>query len=234
MNLHKKLLYTAGVVLLLSGTSLFAAEKSAVEIVKNAYQYVGSLDQYTFDAVVTKGGEANKDFKQDVSVEVDRPGKFRVITKGENKKRTVYLNDGVFTMMDHNFDYYGQLKTAQTIDGTLDIIFDDYGIKAPLASLLYSDMGKRVKFTKSKYFGTMDVTGVQCDYVAFRTNAGEVHVWITTGDKPLIKTFSIINNRGEARRNTSISWNTNPRICKKDFIFKAPKGASKISIQPAN
>ncbi len=49
-------------------------------------------------------------------------------------------------------------------DGTLDLIFDAYGINAPLASLIYSDMDKSVKFTKSKYFGTMDVAGVACDY----------------------------------------------------------------------
>ncbi len=233
MNLHKKLLCTAGAALLLSSTSLFAVEKSAVDIVKNAYQYIGSLDKYAFDAATTKGGESNKNFRQDVSVEVDRPGKLRIETKGDAKNRTVYLNDGMFTMMDHTYNYYGQVKAAKTIDGTLDRIFDTYGIKAPLASLIYSDMGKRVKFTKSKYFGTMDVAGVACDYVAFKTNIGEVHIWIATGDKPLIKTFSIISNQGEVRRDTSISWDTNPRICEKDFIFKAPKGASKISVKPA-
>ena len=233
MNLHKKLLCTAGAALLLSSTSLFAVEKSAVDIVKNAYHYIGSLDKYAFDAVITKGGKSDKNFRQNVSVELERPGKLRIETKGDARNRTVYLNDGVFTMLDHNFDYYGQVKAAKTIDGTLDLIFDDYGINAPLASLIYSDTDKKVKFTKSKYFGTMDVAGVACDYVAFKSNVGEVHIWIATGDKPLIKTFSIINNRGEARRNTSISWDTNPRISEKDFIFKAPKGASKISVKPA-
>ena len=230
MNLHKKLLYTAGVALLLGSPNLFAAEKSAASIINSAYHYIGSLDKYTFDAIVTEDDASGK-VKQNVSVEVDRPGKLRVDTKGDIKNRTVYLNDGVFTMIDHGFGYYGQVKAAKTIDGTLDLIFDKYGIKAPLASLIYSDMDKRARYKNIKYFGTKMVGDVECDYVAFRSNVGEVHVWITTGEKPLVKTFAIIDN--DSRRDTSIAWDTDPKISESDFIFKAPKGASKISVQPA-
>ena len=239
MNLHKKLLYTAGVALLLSGTSLVAAEQSAKDILSKAYNYIGDMDQYAFDAIVTsKGtedGETARKYKQNVSIKVDRPGKLRVDTKGDIKNRSIYINDGLFTMMDHSYNYYGQLKTPKTIDGTLDFIFDKFGIKAPMASLVYSDMGKRIKFKKSKYFGKMDVAGTECDYVAFKSRAGEVHVWIATGDKPLVKTYAIIDTtaNGNPRTDTSLTWDTNPKISESDFIFKAPKGAAKISVEPA-
>ncbi len=240
MKLHKKHFCVAGLVLLLSGTSLFAAEQSAKDIVSKTYQYIGSMDQYTFDAVVTdeeaKDGQIVKTYRQDVSVKVDRPGKLRVDTKGDIKNRSSYLNDGLFTMIDHGHDYYGQLETPKTIDGALDLIFEKYGIKAPLASLFYSDMDKRVKFKRSKYFGTMDVAGVECDYVAFKSNVREVHIWITTGDKPLVKTYSIINTRekGNPRRNTTLNWDTDPSLSESDFIFTAPKNAVKISVEAAN
>jgi hypothetical protein len=241
MNLHKKLLCTAGVAFLLAGTNLYAAEdQSAKDIVNKAYQYIGSMDKYAFDAVVTedeaKDGEIVKKYSHDVSVKVDRPGKLRVDTKGDIKNRSSYINDGLFTMIDHGHDYYGQLKTPKTIDGALDLIFEKYGIRAPLASLIYSDMYKRVKFNRSKYFGTMDVAGVECDYVAFKSRVREVHVWITTGDKPLVKTYSIIDTtiKGNPRRNTSLTWNTNPSLSDSDFIFRAPKGASKVSVEAAN
>ena len=240
MKLYKKLLCTAGVALLLSSTSLFAAEPSAKEIVNKTYQYIGSMDQYTFNAVVTdeeaKDGEIVKTYRQDVSVKVDRPGKLRVDTKGDIKNRSSYLNDGLFTMIDHGFGYYGQLETPKTIDGALDLIFEKYGIRAPLAQLIYSDMDKRVKFNRSKYFGTMDVAGVECDYVAFKSRVREVHVWIATGDKPLVKTYSIIDTstKSQSRINTSIHWNDNSKISDSDFIFKAPKGVTKISVEAAN
>ena len=231
MNLHKKILCAAGVALLLSGTNLVAAEQSAKDILSKAYNYIGNMDEYAFDAIVTGKIGQDADAKQMVSVKVDRPDKLRVDTKGDIKNRSTYINGGLFTMMDHTYNYYGQLKTPKTIDGTLDFIFEKFGIKAPLASLVYSDMGKRVKFTKSKYFGKMDVAGTECDYVAFKSRAGEVHIWIATGDKPLVKTYAIID--GDSRMDTSLTWDTNPKISQSDFIFKAPKGAAKISVEPA-
>ena len=240
MKLHKKHFCVAGLVLLLTGTNLFAAEKSAVEIVNKAYQHIGSMDKYAFDAIVlddeVKDGAVVKTYRQDVSVKVDRPGKLRVDSKGDTRNRSSYINDGIFTMIDHGHGYYGQLETPKTIDAALDLIFEIYGIRAPLASLIYSDMGKRVKFKRSKYFGTVDVAGVECDYVAFKSRVREVHIWITTGDTPQIINYSIIDTtvEGNPRINTSISWNNNPKISDSDFIFKAPKGATQISVDAAN
>ena len=240
MNLHKKVFCVAGMGFLLSTTSLVAADKSAKSIIKNAYQYLGSMDKYAFQAVVSEdaveSGEIIKTYKQNVSAKVARPDKLRVDTKGDVKDRSTYINHGLFTMIDHDFGYYAQLKTPTTIDGTLDTIFTKFGIKAPMASLFYSDMNKRVKFKNSKYFGTMDVAGVECDYVAFKNSIREIHVWIATGDKPLVKTYSIIDTttEGNPRMNTSLVWSVNPKISESDFVFKAPKGVSKISVNSAN
>ncbi len=240
MNLHKKLFCTAGIALLLGGTNLFALEKSAVDIANKAYQHIGSMDKYAFDAIVVddevENGVVVKTYRQDVSVKVDRPDKLRVDSKGDTRNRSSYLKDGLFTMIDHGEGYYGQLKTPKTIDGALDLIFEKYGIRAPLASLIYSDMDKRVKFKRSKYFGTVDVAGVECDYVAFKSRVREVHIWITTGDTPQIINYSIIDTtvEGNPRINTSITWNSNPKISDSDFIFKAPQGATQISVEAAN
>lgn len=235
MNLHKKLLCTAGVALLLSSTNLFAADQSARDILNKAYQYVGSMDKYTFTAVVTEN-ETTEINKRTVSVKIDRPGKFRVDNRGTVKDRSSYLNDGSFTMLDREYNYYGQIKTPKSIDGALDVLFENFGIRAPLASLMYSDMDKRVKFRTGKYFGTKDVAGVECDYVAFKNGTREIHAWIATGDAPLVKTYSIIDTstQSASRINTSVTWNENPNISDSDFIFVAPKGSSKISVNRVN
>ena len=239
MKLHKKLLCTAGAALLLSSTSLFAADKSARELLNNAYQYIGGMDKYAFSAVVTdneiKEGETTEKYKHTVSVKVDRPGKLRVDTTGTVKNRTNYLNDGLFTMIDHGHNYYAQIKTPKTINGALDLLFEKFGIRAALAQLIYSGMDKRVKFRTGKYFGTKEVAGVECDYVAFKNGTREIHIWIATGDKPLVKSYSIIDTGTDSasRINTSVTWNTNAHISDSDFIFVAPKGSSKISVNRA-
>lgn len=239
MKFYKKLLSAVGVALLLGGTGLFAEEQSPKDIINKAFEYIDNMDKYAFRAVIidneaTEEGTINK-YRFDVSVKVDRPGKLRVDTKGYARDRSNYLNNGVYTMMDHGLNYYGQLKTPKTIDGTLDYIFEEYGIRAPLAQLLYSKMHKRSKFKKSKNFGTMMVDGTECDYIAFSNFVREVHVWIATGDEPLVKAYSIIDkmDEGDYRINTSLAWDTKTKISDSDFIFKAPKGAEKISVQSA-
>jgi len=240
MKLHKKVFCVVGLGLLLVGTNLVAAEKTAKDVINNAYQYLGSMDKYAFKAVVSEDavddGQIVKTYKQNVSAKVSRPNMLRVDTKGDIKNRSSYLNNGLYTMIDHDFDYYGQIKTPKSIDGALDFIFTKFGIRAPMASLFYSDMHKRVKFKKYKYFGTVDVGGVECDYVAFKNKTREIHAWIATGDKPLVKTYSVIDTdtQGDPRMNTSLTWINNPSISESDFVFKVPKGASKVSVHSAN
>ncbi len=235
MTLYGKMLYTVGLGLILGSTTLVAADVSARDIVNNAYKYVGSLDKYAFDAVVVDHIR-DSETKKSVSVKVDRPDRLRVDVKGANKDRTNYFNDGHFTMIDHDFGYYGQLETPKSIDGALDFIFDKYGIRAPLSSLFYSDMHKRAKITNGKYFGTMEVDGVECHYIAFGNKRKEIHVWIEAGEKPLVKTYTIVDKIGKntKRTDTTIRWNKNPKISDRDFVFKAPKGATKISVESAN
>ena len=241
MTFPKRLLCIAGMGLLLGSSGLFAAERSATAILKHAYQYIGSLDKYAFNAVVTeddmKEGKLLKRYRQYISVKVDRPDDLRTDTKGDTKNRSTYLHNGIFTMIDHGFNYYGQIKLpGKSINAALDYIFNKYGIKAPLAALIYSDMNKRTKFTKITYFGKRTIKGAEYDYIAFRNKGGVIHAWISRGEKPLVKYFTIIDTtvKGNPRTTASIKWDTDPKLSEKDFIFTAPKGASKISVESAN
>ncbi len=239
MKLVHKVCTVTSVMFLLGTTQVMAAEMSAKAVMTKVYNYLGSLDKYAFDAVITdeySGNGEKETLRHNVSVKLERPGKLRVDVKGDTRDRSNYFNNGQFTMVDHNFGYYGQLKVPKTIDGALDFIVNKYGIHAPLTSLLYSNMKKRATFSKSKNFGVMDVVGVPCDYVAFRTKGFDVHVWVTTGDKPLVKAYSIIETAGDksTRINTSIVWKDATSIKASDFVFTAPKGVTKISIEPAN
>ncbi len=238
MKLAKKFLFVTGATLLLSTTGVLASSQ-ANTIINKAFKYVGSLDKYSLTAIVSnddmQDGKSIK-HRHNVAIKVDRPDKFRIDVKGDIKDRSSYLNSGQFTMIDYSFNYYGELKTANNIDTVLDNIFEKYGIKAPLAQLLYSDMHKRTKLRKSKYFGIVTLGGVECDYVAFSDRKKEVHVWIATGDKPLVKRFIIVDKleKSHPRSVTTIKWNLNTTISDSNFVFKLPKDITKISIESAN
>lgn len=239
MTFLKTMVLQVVVGLMVIGSSVYAEENSAREIISKSYHYMGTLDQYAFDATLGEDllDEHNqwKTYKQRVKVKVDRPDKLRVDIKSEGKDRTSYLNNGVFTMVDHTFQYYGQIKTPKEIDKALDYIFDKYGINAPLAALVYKDMQKRIHFTKSKYFGTKEVGGVLCDYVAFRNSQKELHLWIKHGDEPLVRSFTLIDRtiKEKPRTTAFIEWNTNPDFQSDTFTFVPTKGLMKISVESA-
>jgi hypothetical protein len=241
MQYSKKFLSLVGVGLLLGSTSLVAEEKTAISIIKNVYAYTGSMDKYTFDTIITnenvEGDKVVNKSRHEVKVKVDRPGNLRIDITGDAKDRTNYAHNGKYTVIDRDFGYYAELDTPKTIDGTLDYIVKDYGMTPVLSALIYSDMEKRIRAKSGKYFGSMDVAGVECDYIAFNAKPKEVvHVWITTGDKPLIKAYSVIktNPTGHSRMNASLIWDTDAKISESDFVFSVPKDVMKISIESAN
>jgi len=239
MKLTKKTLCLVGVSFLLGSSTLLASEKSALEVMNKTFNYTGNMDKYAFNAVITENVEqedgTTASYKYNTTVKVHRPNKLRVDTKSEYINRTNYINDGLYTILEHNHGYYGQLNVPKNLDKALDSVFKNYDIKAPLASLVYSDMNKRIKPKRGKYFGTMNVGGVECDYVAFKNKKKEIHVWVERGEKPLVKAYSVIEiTKGATyRADTSLVWNTNPRIKNSDFVFTAPKGVMKISIESA-
>jgi len=232
MKIPHKLLYATGISLWLSSTALFAGDLTATQIAKNAYDYLDTQDSYAFNAIVINKLDDVDDKKSHfVTVKVDRPGKVRIDVTGDIKDRSTYLNDGKFTMIDYDMQYYGQLDTPKEINKALDFIFEKFDIRAPLAQLLYSDMGEKVKFSKSKNFGVVNLAGTECNYIAFEDNEKVVHVWIATGDKPLVKHYAIMNKLEHSRNDTTIRWDGVRAPKKADFVFKAPSNAEKITVE---
>ena len=238
MKSYTKLVSVIGIGLLLSSSSLIGSETSPKEILDKAYRYLGGLDQYAFKAtVIDKESKDTVKIKHQMNAKVDRPDKLMIEIRGDIRNRTDYINNGKFTMYDHDYNYYGVLDTGgKTIDEVLDYIFSRYAIRAPLTQLVYSDMDKRIKFSKSKFFGTKEINGVMCDYVAFASSQRELHLWITQGEHPLIKAYTLIEKSlpGQPTIHTSITWDTNVHIPEDTFTFKVPKDATQISVTSPN
>lgn len=233
MKLPQKLLYTASVGLLLSTATLIANEMSAKEIAQKAYAALDSRQSYTFNAVVANHSDDNKKTKHQVNVKINRPGQFRVDVAGDTINRSNYLNDGQYTVYDHDKNIYLYLETPKDINSALDDLFDRFEITAPLAQLMYSNMGKRIKFNKSKNFGIVDLEGVECHYLAFADRYKEVHVWVTTGDTPLLKHYIVKDktSKNNAFKATTISWKNAKTVSSSDFVFTVPKDAKEVFIK---
>lgn len=232
MKSPQKLLYAAGLALLLGTATLLAEEMSAEEIAKKAYDALDNRQKYAFNAAILNHSDEGENRHQ-VAVKINRPGQFRVDVTGDIRNRSNYLNNGVYTVYDHDKNMYLHLKTPKDIDNALDDLFDRFEIKAPLAQLMYTNMGDRIKFDSSKNFGIVDLNGVECHYLAFSTKANEIHVWITTGETPMIINYMIKDktSKNHAYKATSIYWKNASIISPSDFIFAVPKNATEVFIK---
>lgn len=220
--------------LLMNTTVLLANELSASDIAKKAYDYLDGQTQYAFNAInISHIGENASNHT--ISAKVNRPNQLRLDIRGDVKNRSNYLNNGTYTVYEHDTNMYLSLKTPKDIDGALDSIYDKFGGMIPVAQLLYKNMAGRMQKEKgytSKNFGIVDLNGEECYYIAFADKYKEVHAWVSTGDKPLIKHFLIkdkVKNEGIFKE-TTIIWKDAKTISAKDFDFTVPKDAVEVFI----
>lgn len=241
----KKMASALSLALLLASGSLYAeGDNSAVivpaeqnngaALLKESYDYLGSLKKYAFQAnitnTVTEDGTEIVD-KRAVDVKIKRPSQFRIDSKGDVINRSIYLSDGLFTMIDNNEKYYATVNTGGGIDKTLDMVNQKLGIILPTSTLMHSDMSKFIHPKKVQSFGIQKVGGVACNYIAFKQNKTTVHMWIENSDKPLVRAAKVITPK-EGTTEMVMKWDTDPDFSDSVFIFKAPEGASNISIKP--
>lgn len=230
MKSPQKFLLTAGLGLLLS-TSTLLADISAKDIAKKVYDAIDSHQTYAFDAIIVNNTDDATN-KHQVSVKVNRPNQLRFDVKGDIRNRSNYLNNGTYTIYDHDKNMYVHIDTPKDIEKTLDTLFDTLEVKVPLAQLIYTNMGERIKFDRSKNFGIVDVAGEECHYIAFSDKTKEVHVWVTTSDTPLVKHYMIKDktSKNNASKSTTLYWKNASSVSSSDFVFSAPKNAQEVFI----
>ncbi|MDQ7047463.1 MAG: DUF2092 domain-containing protein [Sulfurovum sp.] len=231
MKLAQKFLLATSLGLLFSTSILLADTMSPKDIAKKVYDALDKQTTYAFDAIVVNHSDEGTN-QHHVSVKVNRDNQLRVDVSGDIRNRSNYLNDGLYTIYDHDKNFYLQIDTPKSIETTLDAIFDTFEIKVPLAQLIYSNMGERIKFDRSKNFGIVDLAGTECHYIAFSDKTKEVHVWVTTGKTPLVKHYRIVDktSKNNAYKSTTIYWKNANIVSASDFVFNPPKNAKEAFI----
>ncbi|SFZ98283.1 Flagellar motor rotation protein MotB [hydrothermal vent metagenome] len=245
MSYVKKVLTALSLSIILATSAIYAennnigveqnSQVDGKKLLQDAYNYLGNLNKYTLNAKITNYYVADsKELveKRNSVVHVNRPSQFKINTKDEYIDRTVYLNDGVFTMMDNKEKYYATVNTGTNIDQTLVKIRKNLGIVLPLSTFMHSDMNKFIKPNKVQYFGTRDLNGVECNYIAFRLGKTVIHMWIENSNRPLIRSAKIIT-KDKGTTDMVLNWDVEDNFKNDIFIFKAPKNASNISIRAA-
>ena len=255
MNIHKQI-FLIFLLFLSMGYYIVASEqpnniansnnltttKSSInpkKLAMRAYNYIANLDKYSFSATILN--EDNLDDKMVIylthyyKVSVSRPDKIRMDVRGDVDNQNSYFNKGRVSIFDIDENIYATVNVSKNIDDALDELIDNYGIDIPLTQLIYSNKQELVSdLNQGYYIGVSKIDGIDCHYIAFSGDEWDIHLWIATSDKPLIKRMIFLDKKSkwQPRSIITIKWDISSDIDDKIFDFKAPKGAIKAKIIP--
>jgi hypothetical protein len=165
---------------------------------------------------------------------VRRPDAFVVdVTTAKKARRFIY--DGKsFTVFAPKVGYFATVSAPATIDATVDVIYDAYGIILPLADLFYwgSDAQPTDMVTSAKRLGQEKVGGVETDHYALAGPGLSWEVWIQRGDTPLPRKMRIITVDDPAKPTftADLTWNTSVTFAPDTFTFKPAADAKPIAM----
>jgi hypothetical protein len=214
-----------------------AIDSEALEVLKEMSDTLISAKEFTFDTEITN--DITYDSGQPIQMsgtlktEVRRPNHVYAKYIGDINTREVWYNGTNLTLYNENKNFYGEIKTPDSIDATMDFLIDTYNFSLPLADILNADPYTSVMETTTGGFVVSDskVQGKECTHLAFTATYVDWQIWISNDD-PALPCKLVINYKeleGAPRYQAIFSnWNLNPKLSESVFKPNLPKDAVKI------
>ena len=140
------------------------------------------------------------------------------------------LFDGkTLTLLGKNHNVYTQLDVPGTVDHLIDELRDTYQKPLPAADLLLSNPYDALMLDvfDIKDLGSGVVGGVECDFLAFRTDEVDWQIWIAQGKRPFPYRYVITSKKigGGPQYSIQISLRTSRRP-----LFGQPARPEKLRV----
>ena len=200
-------------------------------------EFLVKLPRFTLEAEETfdeiEAGEPRRQLTNVRRVAVERPARFSADVTGDTLNRAAWYDGTTLAILDKEHNTYAAVEAPSTIDATLDMLEDSYGVVLPLADLLYSDPYRVLAagVTYGRYLGLHQAAGAPCHHLVFAQQTIEWQIWIDAGDNPLPRKFVItyVLEEGEPQYSATIRrWDLEPTFAAGLFTFVAPEGAQKV------
>lgn len=229
-----------GLTLLLGFTSVSQADESdAKRILKSMSDYIGAQTaiSFEFDAtlgVVTTEGQV-LDLASSGSVVINRPDKMHAKRHSGFVDLELFFDGKTLTLLGKNLNVYTQLDMSGTTDNLIDQLQTTYNLPLPAADLLLSSSYDQLMsdVVDIKDLGSGVVGGIECDFLAFRTEEVDWQIWIAQGDKPYPCRFAITSKLLDSAPTYVVQtrdWKTGSDAAKDDFAFSNASNAEKVEL----
>jgi hypothetical protein len=168
---------------------------------------------------------------------LNEPKRLWIESTGDITNTTIWKDDRTVTLLDRDNNVYGQAEALGTIDETMDMMIDTYGVFTPLADLLSDDLfSVLMKDVKTcRYLGLHHVEGKKCHHIAATQERIDWQVWVDVGDMPVIRKIVITyTQQPESPQYIAVLKNATEldQVPENAFTFNLPEGAKKIPLLP--
>jgi hypothetical protein len=220
-----------------------AVDPTADQILRQSCDFLAQSPAFAVHAEIWKDEVLPSGHKiqvtRSVDLELRRPDRLHVDARAHKKGRSIWYDGKTLTVLDREKNLYGVVDAPATIDQTLDLAADTYGITVPLEDLAVSDpyASSMKDVSTGGYFGDEPVLGVSCRHVGFSTEKIDWQLWVADGPQPLPQKL-VITYKNEEQTPQYIAifskWNLMDRAADLAFQFIPPPGSSLIPLVPQN
>ena len=150
-------------------------------------------------------------------------------------RREVFYDGNSLTVYSPGDKAYAlaKLKQHRDLDAMIDVVRDALDLPVPLGDLLRASPLKRIEEgMRSAYIvGRENLSGVECDHVAWQTDEVDAEGWFSANDPPLLQRVVIDYRDLEGTpsfRAQFTSWNRSPDVADSVFAFKPPADVERV------
>lgn len=174
-------------------------------------------------------------FSSSGSVLLQRPDRLRASRSSGYSKVDLAFDGTTFTLYGENIKAYTRLEAPGSVDQLIDRLRDQYGIAAPGADLLASDVYATLiaDVIDAKHIGRGIVDGVECEHLAFRNTDTDWQIWIEPGARPIPHKYVITSKTltGAPQYTVRVKdWKTNVEPGAEAFSVPIPADTRKVAI----
>jgi hypothetical protein len=242
-NLRRVL--SAAVLAALLGTTMstvaYADEADAKRLLKNMSDYLAAQSAYSFEydsvlGVVTDEGQG-LELASSGEVKLKRPDKLYATRAGGFVNLETFFDGKTFTIFGKDANIYTQIEAPDSIDKLIDELVLKYNLPLPASDLLHTGAyaALMADVIDVKDLGSGVINGIECDYLAFRTEEVDWQIWIAQGDDPYPCRFVITSTQIEGQPQYSVqlrNWKRGmmAKLGDGGFSFKNKTDAGKVDL----
>jgi hypothetical protein len=214
-------------------------EPGAAQLLRKMSDFLARAQAFTVDTnatdeVVLTSGQKIQSLSQS-KLSVKRPNRLRSERVGPVAQMTLYYNGKTLSLFGHKLNMYATVPAPDTLDETIDMAREQYGLEAPGADLLSSDVYKALMdgVTSAVDIGVEPVDGVPCHHLAFRAPEVDFQIWVEDGAQPVPHRYVITSKteKGQPQFTVQMSrWDTRANLRDEIFEFRPPPDAKKIPL----